>query len=231
MAPAKVSLADLARMKREGRKIVGVVAFDYQVARIVDRVGVDLVSVGDTVGVHMWGHPDPLSVTMDHMVVVGQAVRRGVERALLSIDFPYGPLQESTESALRAARRLVDEAGADMVKVPAAMKDRLVADARRLVAAGASLLDFTNSGPVVGYEVVRAVDVPVLGGLGGGPWLDGRMRLVPAAIGYAASNLDTPTENYAGQPVARTIYDALADYADDVRAGRHLKGQKPARPA
>ena len=66
----KVQLTDLAAMKKQGRKIVGVVAWDYQMARIVDRAGVDLVSVGDTVGINLWGQPNPLEVTMDQMIVV-----------------------------------------------------------------------------------------------------------------------------------------------------------------
>ena len=107
-------------MKRDGRKIVGVVAWDYQMARIVDRAGVDLVSVGDTVGINLWGQPNPLEVTMDQMMVVCQAVRRGVKRALVSCDFPFGPLQEGAESAVRAAIRFVKEAGVDMVKLDGA---------------------------------------------------------------------------------------------------------------
>jgi 3-methyl-2-oxobutanoate hydroxymethyltransferase len=269
----KVTVPALHAMKREGRKIVGVVAWDYQVARIVDRAGVDIVSVGDTVGVNLWGHSNPLEVTMDQMVMVCQAVRRGVERALVSCDFPFGPLQEGSDSAVRAAIRLVKEAGVDLVKldgasdfldavsaidragipvfaqlgitpqtalrhgmaysatpapgdeVPASLKDALVADATRLEEAGASLLDFTNSGPVVGLEVARAVRIPVLGGFGGGPWLDGRMRMAHAAIGYAASALDDPPDTYAN--VARVTYDAISAYADDVRASRQIKGGIP----
>jgi 3-methyl-2-oxobutanoate hydroxymethyltransferase len=267
---SKVTLPALQAMKRDGRKIVGVVVWDYQMARIVDRVGVDIVSVGDTVGVNLWGQANPLEVTMDQMIVVAQAVRRGVKRALLSCDFPFGPLQEGPDSAVRAAIRLVKEAGVDLVKldgasdhldavaavnragipvfaqfgitpqtalrygvsytanpgsdaeVPVEMKDELVAEAKRLEAAGAALLNFTNSGPVVGAEVARAVSIPVVGGFGGGPWLDGRIRMATAAIGYAASGLDKPTETYAN--VAQISYDAITAYAEDVRAGRQIKG-------
>lgn len=266
----RVTLPALTSMKREGRKIVGVVVWDYQMARIADRAGVDIVSVGDTVGVNLWGQANPLEVTMDQMIVVAQAVRRGVKRALVSCDFPFGPLQEGPDSAVRAAIRFVKEAGVDLVKldgaadhldavaavhragipvfaqfgitpqtalrygvayspnpgrdaeVPAEMTDELVAEARRLVAAGASLLNFTNSGPVAGAEVARAVSVPVLGGFGGGPWLDGRIRMATAAIGYAASGLDEPAETYAN--VARISYDAITAYAEDVRAERQIKG-------
>src|ERR1700692_1271564 len=107
-------------MKGDGQKIVGVVAWDYQIARIVDRAGVDLVSVGDTVGVNLWGHANPLEITMDEMLIVAKAVRRRVKGPLLSVDFPYGPLQEGVGPALAAAIRLVKEAGVDMVKLDGA---------------------------------------------------------------------------------------------------------------
>jgi 3-methyl-2-oxobutanoate hydroxymethyltransferase len=275
--PEKISPRTLQRMKDDGHKIVGVVAWDYQIARIADRAGVEIVSVGDTVGVNLWGHANPFEVTMDQMIVVAQAVRRGVSRALVSADFPFGPLQEGTASAVRAAVRFVKEAGVDMVKVDAAsdfpeaveaitragipvfaqfgitpqtalrygveyraipsgadqvpeeMRDALVAEARRLEDAGAVLLNFTNSGPVVGAAVARAVSVPVVGGFGGGPWLDGRMRMAHAAIGYAASAIDEPPATYAN--VARTTLDALTAYAGDVRAARQVAGGIPVPPA
>ena len=267
---SRVTIPALQQMKRDARKIVGVVAWDCQMAQIVDRVGVDIVSVGDSVGVNLWGRADPLEVTIDEMLVVCKAVRRGVKRALVSCDFPFGPLQESSHSAVKAALLLAEKGGADMVKldgaadfpdamraivragipvfaqfgitpqtaqqygvspgdalkpgarVPAETASKLVEEAKRLEDAGASLLDFTNSGPVAGAAVVAAVSIPVLGGLGGGPWLDGRIRMVHAAIGYAASNLDSQTENYAN--VAKIAFEAMSAYAEDVRAGRQIKG-------
>jgi 3-methyl-2-oxobutanoate hydroxymethyltransferase len=77
--------------------------------------------------------------------------------------------------------------------------------------------------------VVQAVTIPVLGGLGGGPWLDGRMRMAHAAIGYAASAIDAKPETYAN--VATITLDALTAYAEDVRAGRQIRGGIPVRPA
>jgi 3-methyl-2-oxobutanoate hydroxymethyltransferase len=109
------------------------------------------------------------------------------------------------------------------------MTAQLVEEARRLEAAGAALLDFTNSGPVAGPEVARAVSIPVIGGLGGGPWLDGRMRMAHAAIGYAASNLDAPADTYAN--VARITHEAITAFADDVRAARQIKGGIPVKSA
>src|SRR5262249_3279594 len=93
--------------------------------------------------------------------------------------------------------------------------DKFVNDARTLEAAGATLLDFTHSGPVAGPAVVKVVSIPVLGGMGGGPWLDGRLRMAHAAIGYAASALESATPRYAN--VARITLEALTAYADDVR--------------
>jgi 3-methyl-2-oxobutanoate hydroxymethyltransferase len=271
-----VAVPSLQRMKRDGRKIVGVVAWDYPIAQIVDRAGVDLVSVGDSVGINLWGHSSPLEVTLDEMLVVCKAVRRGVKRALVSCDLPFGPLQEGTETALRAAIRLVKEAGAGMIKldgaaefpdavraitragipvfaqmgitpqtalqygieynallkggaqVPAEMTAKLVDQARLLERAGAALIDFTLSGPVAGPEVTRAVSIPVLGGLGGGPWLDGRMRMVHAAIGYGPNALDSKAETYAN--VARIALEAITSYAEDVRAARQIKGGIPVQP-
>jgi 3-methyl-2-oxobutanoate hydroxymethyltransferase len=267
---AKVTIPSLQQMKRDGRKSVGVVAWDYQIARIADRAGVDIVSVGDSVGVNLWGHSNPLEVTLDEMLVVCKAVRRGVTRALVSCDFPFGPLQEGTDSALRAAIRLVKEGGADVVKLdgaadfpdtvralvragipvfaqfgltpqtalqygvpygaqasagaqaPPEMTAKLVAAARLLEEAGARLLDFTNSGPVAGAAVVKAVSIPVLGGFGGGPWLDGRMRLAHTAIGYGEKWIDSETETYAN--VAKASLAAFMALIDDARAGRQIKG-------
>src|SRR5918994_3919923 len=117
---ARVTVPALHEMKRAQQKIVGVVAWDYQIAQVVDRAGVDIVSVGDSVGINLWGQPNPLEVTLDEMVVVCRAVRRGVKRALVCCDFPFGPLQEGTDSTLRAAIRLVKEGGADLVKLDGA---------------------------------------------------------------------------------------------------------------
>ncbi len=261
----KVTIPALQEMKRAGRKIVGVVVYDYQMAQIVDRAGVDIVSVGDSVGLNLWGQESELEVTLDEMILACRAVRRGVKRAIVSCDFPFGPLQEGTDSALRAAIRIAKEGGADIVKLDGAsafpeavagiaragipvwaqfgitphtaskyggmavgtglsseLKDQLVSEARLLEGAGAALLDFTNSGPEAGPAVVSAVSIPVIGGLGGGPWLDGRVRAVFAAIGYLASAIDDGVERYAN--VAQTSLDAIEAYAEDVRAARQVRG-------
>jgi 3-methyl-2-oxobutanoate hydroxymethyltransferase len=272
-AMAEMTIPRLQQMKRDGQKIVAVVAYEYQLAAIAERAGVDLLSVGDSVGVNLWGHQSDLEVTLDEMVIACRAVRRGARRALVSCDFPYGPLQEGSESAVRAAIRIVKEGGADLVKLDGAssfpdavravvragvpvwaqfgitphtalryggianagpelatqVKDRLIDEARLLEDCGASLLDFTNSGPIAGAAVAQAVAIPVIGGLGGGPWLDGRVRMGFAAIGYLAAALDDDVERYAN--VAKSALEAFAALCDDVRAGRQIRGAAKSRPS
>jgi 3-methyl-2-oxobutanoate hydroxymethyltransferase len=266
----KMTIAALQQMKRDGQKIAGVVAWDTPMARIADLAGVDLVSVGDSVGVNLWGHATPLEVTMDEMLIVSKAVRRGTSRALVSCDLPYGPAQQSPDAALRASMRLMTEAHADMVKVDAAAEfpevvrtlvregipvfaqfgltpqtaekfgipysaqnspqaqasaeaaSRLVDEAKMLEDAGSCMLDFTNSGPVAGAAVAKAVRIPVIGGFGGGPWLDGRVRLAHTAIGYADKWLDSKTETYVN--TAKAALGAFTVLIADVRAGRQIKG-------
>jgi 3-methyl-2-oxobutanoate hydroxymethyltransferase len=248
-----VTLAALGQMKRDGRKIVGVVVYDFQMAQIVDRAGVDIVSAGDSVGVTLWGHGSESDLTIDQMVLVCQAVRRGVTRALVSCDVPLSALRQGTPAALGAARRLANEGGAGLVKVDTAASsldvvraisqagisvwaqftgptdldpapiDRLVSEAHQLERAGASLLDFRYSGPVAGPAVVASVTLPVIGGLGGGPWLDGRVRSSAAALGCLASSADDTKDRYAN--VAATALGAIGALCDDVRAARPLRGE------
>jgi 3-methyl-2-oxobutanoate hydroxymethyltransferase len=98
----------------------------------------------------------------------------------------------------------------------------LVEEAKRLEEAGAALLDFRHSGPEAGAAVAKAISIPVIGGLGGGPWLDGRMRLAHTAIGYGAKWLDSTTETYAN--TAKLSLQAFTALIADVRAGRQIKG-------
>lgn len=191
----RLSVAALQAMKREGRKIAAVVCWDAGTAQVADAAGIELVSVGDSV-----------AESFDELLVYCRAVRRGVRRALVSCDLP--------EPSVEAAQRLVD-AGADLVKVegvehvrelaaagiPVFAQIESAAEAKPMEDAGAALVDFRHSGPDAGAEAVAAVSIPVLGGLGGGPWLDGRVRAVH-----------------------RLLDDAIVAYADDVRGGRPVQG-------
>jgi 3-methyl-2-oxobutanoate hydroxymethyltransferase len=191
----RLTVDALQAMKRDGRKIVCVVAWDEGTARVLDEGGVDMISVGDSG-----------AASFDELLVFCAAVRRGAARAVVNCDLP--------EPSVEAARRLV-EAGADVVKVEGVEHVRAIADdgipvfaqierageAKAMEDAGAALIDFRHSSADAGAEAVAAVSIPVLGGLGGGPWLDGRVRAVYKLLGVS-----------------------VARYAEDVRAGRPVVG-------
>lgn len=113
----KLTVAGLQQMKRNGEKIVGVVCYDYPMARILDMAGADILSAGDSVGRNYWGQKTHNEVTVDQMVLVCKAVARGAERAVVNCDIPFGPVQAGVHAGLEAAIRLVKEGDAEMVKV------------------------------------------------------------------------------------------------------------------
>lgn len=194
-ATERLTVAALQAMKGDGHKIAALVCWDSGTAQVADSAGIDIVSVGDSV-----------AQSFEELLVFCAVVRRGVERALVSCDLP--------DASVTAARRLMD-VGADMVKVEGVDDVRAIAqagipvfaqitaaeEARPMEEAGAALIDFRHSGPEAGARAVAAVSIPVLGGLGGGPWLDGRVRAVH-----------------------RLLDDALVTYVSDVRAARGVTG-------
>jgi 3-methyl-2-oxobutanoate hydroxymethyltransferase len=114
---ARMTVMDLQQMKARGEKIFAAICYDYQMARIAERAGADMLTVGDSVGHNFWGMPSHNDVTMDQMVLVCDAVSRGAQRAVVSADMPFGPAQAGLQQGLDAAIRLVKEGHADMVKV------------------------------------------------------------------------------------------------------------------
>jgi 3-methyl-2-oxobutanoate hydroxymethyltransferase len=107
----------VAAAPQGGVPLVMVTAYDYPQGRTADAAGVDLVLVGDSLAMVVLGHPDTLSVTMDEMLHHTRAVRRGVKRALLVGDMPYGSFHLGTDEAVANALRFVKEAGAQAVKI------------------------------------------------------------------------------------------------------------------
>jgi 3-methyl-2-oxobutanoate hydroxymethyltransferase len=128
---AKVTLPELMKRKKEGRKITMVTAYDYPFARIVDDAGIDLVLVGDSLGMVIQGRPNTLSVTMDEMLYHTGLVARGVRRALVIGDMPFMSFQSGIEEAVRNAGRFL-QAGAEAVKIEGGrnVADRIAAAVR-----------------------------------------------------------------------------------------------------
>jgi 3-methyl-2-oxobutanoate hydroxymethyltransferase len=120
-APGKLTVPELAEMKRRGDPIVMVTAYDATGGRLADAAGVELILVGDTAAMVVLGHESStVPVTMDEMLFMTRAVTRGARRPLVVGDMPFGSYQVSDEDAVRNAIRFVKEAGADVIKLEGA---------------------------------------------------------------------------------------------------------------
>jgi 3-methyl-2-oxobutanoate hydroxymethyltransferase len=117
-APAKkLTIPEVVAMKRDGKKITMMTAYDAAFARLVDRAGIDILLVGDSAGMVVLGHPNTVPVTMDNMIQMAAAVSRGASHPVLVGDMPFGSYQTGTQDALRNASRFLKEAGMDAVKI------------------------------------------------------------------------------------------------------------------
>jgi 3-methyl-2-oxobutanoate hydroxymethyltransferase len=115
--PEKVTAPAVRASKERGERLVCLTAYDYPTARLVDEAGVDLILVGDSLGNVVLGYDSTVPVTLEEMLHHTRAVRRGVQRALLVADMPYGSYHTGEDDAVRAALRLVKEGGAEAVKL------------------------------------------------------------------------------------------------------------------
>ena len=117
MADAKVTVPEIRARKGAGEKITMLTAYDYPWALMVDRAGIDMILVGDSLGMVVLGYPDTVSVSMDEMVHHLKAVTRAAQRALVVGDMPFGAYNVSIEKAIENANRLMKEGRADAVKL------------------------------------------------------------------------------------------------------------------
>jgi 3-methyl-2-oxobutanoate hydroxymethyltransferase len=152
-AAKKIGLAELAGLKADGIPIVMVTAYDTPSARLADEAGVDIVFTGDSAANNVLGYADTTPISMDEMVMLGRAARRGTHRAFYMIDMPLGAFQVSDEDAVRNAVRLVKETGAEAVKIEGG--GPMVSRARAIVAAGI---------PTMGHLGLTPQSATMLGG-------------------------------------------------------------------
>ncbi|MBL7033212.1 MAG: 3-methyl-2-oxobutanoate hydroxymethyltransferase [Candidatus Delongbacteria bacterium] len=116
----KITVPQLQRLKEQGEKISVLTAYDLLFATLEDQAGVDCILVGDSVGMVFAGYENTLPVTLDEMIYHTRAVRRGVKRALLVTDMPFLTFQISPRETLRNAGRIMQEGGAEAVKIEGA---------------------------------------------------------------------------------------------------------------
>ena len=113
----RITVKSLAEMKVNGEKISMLTAYDYTMAKIVDRAGVDVILVGDSASNVMAGHETTLPITLDQMIYHASSVIRAIERCLVVVDLPFGAYQGNSRNALESAIRIMKESGGHAVKL------------------------------------------------------------------------------------------------------------------
>ncbi len=150
-----VTTATLAKMKHDGEKIAMLTAYDFTMAKIVDGAGIDLILVGDSAANVMAGHSTTLPITLDQIIYHAASVVRGVERAFVVVDMPFGTCSGDEQVALAAAIRIMKETGADGVKIEGG--EELLPCIKKILAAGI---------PVMGHLGLTPQSIHQLGGYG-----------------------------------------------------------------
>lgn len=149
----RTTFASLAQQKASGQPIAMVTAYDFPSAQIADAAGVDIVLVGDSAAMTVLGHDSTVPVTVDEMLMLTAAVRRGLSTPLLVADLPFGSYEGSDEQAIATAQRFVKTAGADAVKIERGGSS--VDRARAIIGAGI---------PVMGHVGLTPQTAATIGG-------------------------------------------------------------------
>jgi 3-methyl-2-oxobutanoate hydroxymethyltransferase len=211
----KLSLPALREMKRDGRPIVMITAYDHPSGRIVDATGVDLVLVGDSAANVVLGHQSTVPATMDEMTMLTAAVNRGVENALVVGDLPFMSYQVSDAEAVANAGRLIKDGGADVVKLEGAGPS--LERVRALVSAGIG---------VMGHVGLTPQTATALGGhKAQGRQADAARRLFLDAISLERAGCFALVLEAVPAPVATTISRRLTIPTIGIGSGPGTDGQ------
>lgn len=211
----RVTLPQLAAKKRRREAIVMVTAYDYPSAQVVEEAGVDLVLAGDTSAEVVLGYPSTVHITLDDLLSLTAAVRRGLRAPLLIGDLPFGSYEASDELAVASAQRFVKEAGCDVVKLERGGTSAL--RARAIVGAGI---------PVMGHIGMTPQSEAALGGRRAQGRTAARAGgLVDEALALEAAGCFAVVVEAVPAPVARVITDRLAIPTIGIGAGSETDGQ------
>jgi len=210
-----VTIMDLKHMKVQGRKITVLTAYDYPMARMVDQAGIDVVLVGDSLGMVVLGYDSTVPVTMDEMIHHCKAVRRGVRRAFLVGDMPYLSYQVTEEEAVRNAGRFIKEAGCQGVKLEGGAETAPTVE--RLVHAGI---------PVMGHIGLTPQTATALGGYKvQGRDMESARRLVDGARALVSAGVFALVMECVPTVLARAITETVSVPTIGIGAGPHCDGQ------
>ncbi len=212
----QISILTLERYKKTKRKIIALTAYDYSMAQILDRCGVDIVLVGDSLAMVALGHKTTHAVTVDQMLSHTQAVVRGIERALVVADLPFMSYQVELSEAVKNAGRFIKEGQAKAVKLEGASKLNLEI-IQRLVETGI---------PVMGHLGFTPQSVHALGGYRvQGKTLEKARRLIDDAQALEQAGVFSMVLEMVPSSVAKVISESLSIPTIGIGAGPHCDGQ------
>lgn len=210
-----MGFGDLAAAKRDGTPLVMVTAYDYPSAQIASDAGVDLVLVGDSGAMTVLGYESTVPVTVDEMLMLTKAVRRGLAGPLLVADLPFGSYEESDAVAIATAQRFVKVAGADFVKIERGGTS--IDRARALVGAGI---------PVVGHIGLTPQTAGALGGYRAqGRTASAAMALIDDALALQAAGCALLVIEAVPTEVTKALMPLLEIPVIGIGAGADAHGQ------
>jgi len=211
----RITVPRIKERKLKGPRIVMITAYDYTLARLVDQAGVDLVLVGDSLGMVIQGHDTTLPVTLDHMIYHTACVARGTSRALVCGDMPFLTYQASAEQALISCGRVIKEGGAHAVKLEGGAE--LAPTIAKLVAAGI---------PVMGHVGLTPQSVHALGGFKvQGKKRADRERILEDAMAVAEAGAFSIVLESIPRELAQRITDEVPVPTIGIGAGPSCDGQ------
>ncbi len=211
----RVRVTDIKLKKQRGEKIVMLTAYDATMARLLERAGIEILLVGDSLGMVIMGEETTLPVTMDIMVYHTRAVTRGARKALVVADMPFLSYQASVAEAIHNARRLLQEGGASAVKIEGGFP--VVEVARRLVEVGV---------PVMGHLGLIPQSVHQLGGYGQQARAPEQAeRLLEEAKALEAAGVFALVLESVPAEVARRVTETLSIPTIGIGAGPYCDGQ------
>lgn len=211
----RIRVPHLLEMKRRGEKITMLTAYDYTLARLLERAGIEVILVGDSLGNVILGYETTLPVTLDDMIRHAQAVRRAVTRPLVVVDMPFMSYQVSVERALESAGRLMQEGGADAVKLEGGRAMAPVV--RRLTEIGI---------PVMGHVGMTPQSVHALGGFRvQGRDAETAQRLLDDALALQEAGAFAVVLELVPKEVAARVTEALQIPTIGIGAGNACDGQ------
>ncbi len=211
----RVTAPQLIRCKSEGRKIVGLTAYDAVFAGLEEEAGVDFLLIGDSAGNVIAGHSTTIPMTMDAMLFLTRCVSRGTSRVMIVADMPFGSFQVSAEDTLRNAVRFLKEGGAQAVKLEGA--GYLLPTIHRLVAAGI---------PVMGHLGLTPQMINVFGGYGlRGQSKEESERIVSDAKALEAAGCFAVVLEKVPVGLAKQVTSAVQIPTIGIGSGPHCDGQ------